>query len=58
MASFVWYLEAGLIWPGKVRGKGFPDLSEKGLFHLGPGKSGKLAMVTGKIAFSCYRAGK
>ena len=26
---------------------------EKVLFHFGQGKSGKLAMVSGKIAFSC-----
>ena len=26
---------------------------EKVLFHFGQGKSGKLAMISGKIAFSC-----
>ena len=31
---------------------------EKGLFHLGQGKSGKLVMVRGKIAFLFCRSGK
>ena len=30
----------------------------QGLFPLGQGKSGKLAMVRGKIAFTCCRLGK
>ena len=43
-------ISTGFIWSGKVRGKG--------LFHLGQGKSGKLLMVRGKVAFSFCRSGK
>ena len=31
---------------------------EKVLFHFGQGKSGKLTMVSGEIAFSCWRSKK
>ena len=43
-------ISTGFIWSGKVKGK-FP-------FYFGQGRSGKLAMMAGKIVLLYWKSGK